>query len=81
MMNEVNMTVPEHRKYSIVGFPLIDGEPVESVIDFAGTYEEAEKKAKWAKENHIHGASYRTHAGRKIATGKIEIRKTRPGKA
>jgi hypothetical protein len=81
MKDVIEMMVPEHRKYSIVGFPLIDGEPVPAVIDFAGSYEEAEKKAAWAKENHIHGANYRTHAGRKIATGKIEIRKTRPGKA
>lgn len=73
--------IPAHRTYHIVGFPLIDGEPVASIIDFAETYEEAEGKAVDAKANHIHGASYRTHSGRKIATGKIEIRKTRPGQA
>lgn len=81
-MNEVNeMTVPAHRKYHIVGFPLIDGEPVAAIIDYAPTYEEAEARAKWAKENHIHGANWRKHSGRKIATGKIEIRRTRPGQA
>lgn len=76
-----SLDVPAHRTYHIVGFPLIDGKPVASIIDYAETYGEAEARAKWAKENHIHGSQWRTVSGRKIATGKIEIRKTRPGQA
>ena len=67
------MTVPAHQTYQVVTLSE-DGKP--SLLAWAGSYGEAEAKLKDLRKNHVLGGSYRTWSGKKVGTGKFEIRKT-----
>lgn len=72
-MENLSETVPAHQTYQVVTMTE-KGTP--TLLAWAGSYEEAETKMKDLRANHVLGGSYRTWSGKKVGTGKFEIRRT-----